>query len=43
VEWPALGCAVEVEPLSPMVDTASAVLIRPIVATFIRRGVSHVE
>jgi hypothetical protein len=31
-----------VEPLRPIVETASAVLMTPIVATFKRRGVSHV-
>ena len=31
-----------VDPLRPTVETASAVPITPIVATFIRRGVSHV-
>ena len=35
-------CGFGVEPLSPTVETAKAALIMPIVATFIRRGVSHV-
>ena len=39
---PAAVCGFGVEPLSPTVETAKAALIMPIVATFIRRGVSHV-
>jgi hypothetical protein len=35
-------CGADVDPLSPTVETASAALIRPIVTTLIRRGVSHV-
>jgi len=35
-------CGFGVEPLSPTVETATAAVTMPIVATFIRRGVSHV-
>ena len=35
-------CGAGVDPLSPTVETANAALITPIVATLIRRGVSHV-
>jgi len=39
---PAAFCGLGVEPLRPTVETTSAVPIIPIVATFMRRGVSQV-